>query len=129
MDGFDEPLSKDRTRNGGGIMVYISSILKYCRRTDSENPKIETIWIEINHKELKILLCCLYKSDLIASQSLCITEVQNSIETALDYTHHVILFGDINIDFMNLTNIQLRNCLSLFNLKNVITEPTRITVN
>ena len=41
---------------------------------------------------------------------------------------HVILIGDINIDFMNLTNIQLRDCLSLFSLKNVITEPTRITV-
>ena len=45
---------------------------------------------------------------------------------------HVILIGDINIDFMNLTNIQLWDYLSLFSLKkkkNVITEPTRITVN
>ena len=37
---FDEPLRKDRTRNGGGLMVYISSILKYSRKADSENPKI-----------------------------------------------------------------------------------------
>ena len=26
LDGFDDPLQKDRTRNGGGIMVYMSSL-------------------------------------------------------------------------------------------------------
>ena len=46
---------------------------------------------------------------------------------ALDYSSHVILTGDINIDFTNLTNVQLRDCLALFDLTNVIDEPTRIT--
>ena len=46
---------------------------------------------------------------------------------ALDYSSHIILTGDINIDFTNLTNVQLRDCLALFNLTNVIDEPTRIT--
>ena len=34
--------------------------------------------------------------------------------------------GDINTDFLNLMNVQLRDCLSLYSLNNVITEPTRI---
>ena len=63
------------------------------------------------------------------SQSLFVSELQNSIETALDYTPFVILTGDINIDFINFTNIQLRDGLSLFNLTNVINEPTRIAEN
>ena len=54
---------------------------------------------------------------------------KNSIETALDYTPFVILTGDINIDFINFTILQLRDCLSLFNLSNVINEPTRVAEN
>ena len=42
---------------------------------------------------------------------------------------HIIILGDINIDFSNLTNNQLRDCMSLFSLKNVINEPTRVTDN
>ena len=129
FDGFDKPIRKDRNRNGGGIMVFMSSQLKYCRRNDLENPRIETIWLEIQLKEIKMLLCCLYRSDFTASQTLFITEIYDSIEMALDYSPYVILTGDINIDFSNLTNFQLRDCISLFNLRNVITEPTRVTAN
>lgn len=129
LDGYDEPIRKDRNRNGGGICLYMSSLLKYTRRPDLESPHIETIWVEINLKDIKILLCCFYRSDFIASQTVFISEIQNSIETALDYTSSVILTGDINIDFSNLTNIQLRDCLSIYNLRNVIQSPTRVTEN
>ena len=74
-------------------------------------------------------MCCLYRSDFTASQSVFITEIQNAIETALDDTSHVILTGDINIDFSKLTKNQLRDCMPLFSLKNVINEPTRVTEN
>ena len=41
IEGFDNPLRKDRTRNGGGVMVYISSILNYKIRPDLENQRLE----------------------------------------------------------------------------------------
>ena len=129
FDGFDEPIRKDRNRNGGGIMVFMSSQLKYCRRNDLENPRIETIWLDIQLKEIKMLLCCLYRSDFTALQTLFMTEIYDSIEMTLDYSPYVILTCDINIDFSNLTNFQLRDCISLFNLRNVITDPTRVTAN
>ena len=44
---------------------------------------------------------------------------------AIDYCPNIILVGDINIDFIYMPNAQLQGCLSLFNLINVITEPTR----
>ena len=58
-----------------------------------------------------------------------INELQPYIETALDYTPHIILVGDINIDFNNLSNNLLKDCLSLFNFTNVIKEPTRVVLN
>ena len=34
-------------------MVFMSSKLKYCRRHDLENPQIETIWLEIQFREIR----------------------------------------------------------------------------
>ena len=55
--------------------------------------------------------------------------MQSSIEEAFNYTPYAILTRDINIDFLQLTNSQLRGCLTLFNLTNVIDDLMRITPN
>ena len=86
LDGFDEPLRKDRTQHGGGLMVYISNMLKYRRRHDLESPIIETLWVEINFKEMNVLICCLYRSDFIASPSVFITELQKRLYPSYYYT-------------------------------------------
>ncbi|MEW8546228.1 MAG: endonuclease/exonuclease/phosphatase family protein, partial [Candidatus Thiodiazotropha sp.] len=126
LEGFDTPIRKDRTQHGGGVMVYISSSLKYVRREDFEDPRLESIWVEVKLKTQNILICCFYRSDFNTSQSLFISSMQTSIEMAIDYCPNIILVGDINIDFIHMSNAQLQDCLSLFNLTNVITEPTRI---
>ena len=126
IEGFDESIRKDRTQHGGGVMIYLSNLLKYKRRLDLESQHLETIWVEIKFSSHDILICCLYRSDFNTTQLSFIDEIQTSIETALDYSPFAILTGDINIDFTNLTNIQLRDCLSLFNLSNIIKEPTRV---
>ena len=41
----------------------------------------------------------------------------------------VILTRDINIDFLNLTNSQMKDCLTISSLRNVLNEPTRVTIN
>ena len=107
-------------------MVYLSNLLKCKRRLDLESRRLETIWVEIKFPSHDILMCCLYRSDFHPTQLSFIDEIQASIETALDYSPFVILTGDINIDFTNLTNVQLRDCLFLFNLSNIMKEPTRV---
>lgn len=73
LHGFDLPIRRDRSHNSGGVMIFMSSLLKYTRREDLENPKLETIWVEVNLKFYNILVCCFYRSDFVASQSLFIT--------------------------------------------------------
>ena len=106
-------------------MVYISNSLKYERHEEFEDPRLESIWIEVKLKMQNILICCFYRSDFNTSQSVFISSMQTSIEMAIDYCPNIILVGDINIDFIHMPNAQLQDCLSLFNLTNVITEPTR----
>ena len=50
LKGFDIPLRKDRTRNDGGTMIYVSSLFNYKVRTDLENRRIETLWVEFKLK-------------------------------------------------------------------------------
>ena len=94
-------------------MVYMSRVLKYKRRIDLENPRIEIIGIEVKLKSYGILICCFYRSDFVFTQSILLQKMQSSVEEAFNYTH-VILTGDINIDFFHLTNPQLLDCLTLF---------------
>ena len=93
-------IRKDRMRNGGGIMVYVSELLKYKRREDLENNRFETIWIEVNLKSKILLICSFYRSDFNTTQTEFIKELQSSVELALDYTPNVVLTGDINIYFI-----------------------------
>ena len=65
IEGFDTPLRKDRTRNGGGAMVCISSVLNYKIRPDLENQRLETIWFEIKLKSQIILFIAFILAILI----------------------------------------------------------------
>ena len=67
----------------------------------------ETIWAEVKLKSFTVLVCCWYRSDFIVAQLFFISELQDSIEAALD----VILVGGIHIDFVPLTNLHFRDCL------------------
>ena len=129
IDGFDMPLRNDRSQHGGGVMMYLSNLLSYKRRTDLENQRIETIWTEVKLKSQTVLICCFYRSDLNVSQTVFIDEIEPAIDQALDYTPNVILLGDINIDFINLSNRRLLDFLTIYNLRNILREPTRIVGN
>ena len=108
-------------------MVYISNSLIYKRRFDLENIRLETRWVEIKLNPLTYYYVASIVVIFLVSQPTFIAELQSSIEEALDYSQYVILLGDINIDFLNLRNVQLADCLYLFSLRNVINEPTRVS--
>ena len=94
-----------------------------------ENNRFETIWIEVNLKSKIFLICSFYRSEFSTTQTEFTKELQSSIERALDYTPNIVLTCDININFINLVNSEIRDCLNLFNLTNVINEPTRVVGN
>ena len=38
--GFDPIIRKSRSQNGGGVMIYMSSLLNYTRREDLESQRL-----------------------------------------------------------------------------------------
>ena len=59
LEGFGLPIRKGRSQHGVDVMIFISYLLVYKRRTDLEDPRLEAIWIEITLKH-SVLICCSY---------------------------------------------------------------------
>ena len=47
-----------------------------------------------------------------------------SLEQALNFTEHIIINGDLNVDLLTQTNHKLNEILTLYDLTNVLNEPT-----
>ena len=129
IDGFDF-IRKDRSdtqnKNGGGIILYFRKSLNCKRRRELEISEIETLWAEIALPNSKpFLICSVYRPPCASSAWIDLFEEELSIAqtTGLE----MILMGDFNIDLRSCTNHKWRNLLQLFDLSQLVTEPTRVT--
>ena len=58
IDGFSSPYRLDRNSNGGGILVYFKNNITKSLKTIKLS--IEAIFIEMNLRSKKLLLCFTY---------------------------------------------------------------------
>ena len=128
-DDFDF-IRKDHTdvqnKSGGGLLLYYRHSKDLKRRTDLEVSQIESIWVEVTLTNSKsFLICSVYRPpnacadwiDLF-KEELCLAQT-----TWLEY----LVMRDINIDCKHCSNSNWANLIQLFDLFQLITEPTWIT--
>ena len=126
LSGFMEPFRKDRTFAGGGVLIYISNLLKGKRRLDLEVPDLESVWVELCLPSSKFLICCVYRPP--NSNEYFWERFQQSIEKAYDESQQILIAGDLNTDLLEVSyRHSLPRLLTQYNLINVISEPTRIS--
>ena len=124
LDGFDRPLRKDRTNNGGGLLVYLSKQLLSSRCCELENFCKESIWFKIRHKSKDILIGLFYSPKTADVDFF--NSFNRNIENALEITDNIVLLGDLNEDLLNPNFHNLKNIMLINSLKNIVKEPTRI---
>ena len=113
-------------KKGGGVVAYVSSSLKYKRRTDLEISSLESIWLQIHFKNSKSLLICFIYRPPDMPQSW-IDEFEKEIEKANELELEMIIMGDINIDFTGgCLNNKWGNVLLTQSIVQLIDTPTRI---
>ena len=124
-------MRRDRDYVGGGVAVYVAEHLNYNRLKDprdlSPNIDVESIWFELSPpKTKKILVGAIYKPP--DSNASTFTE---SLEKILSNftTNETILLGDFNFNYMapNSATKNFKRLTNLYQLKQLITKPTRIT--
>lgn len=129
IDGF-EFLRKDRAdtvnKFGGGLLLYFRNTIKYKRRPEFETSNIETLWAEIELPNAKpVLVCTVYRPPNVSHEWIDLFEVELSIAqtSGLEF----IIMGDFNIDLKACSNNKWLNLINLFDLSQLVTQPTRIT--
>ena len=96
INEFSMPYHLDRNTHGGGILAYFKNNIT-AKLLNFENlpSDIESIFIEMNIKSKKWLLCCTYNTNksLIVNY---LRQLQKHLETYCERNEHFLIIGDFN---------------------------------
>ena len=130
IDEFSVPFRNDRpNRVGGGVVVYCKNYLISKRRNDLEPKGLECVWIEVITNKDKYLIGTFYRPP--NSDNNLWNLIEHSIELANDSTcKNILITGDFNENQLNiLSNTRIKHICNLFNLQQLIHEPTSFNEN
>ncbi len=127
---------RDRSRNGGGVAIYVNSHLPYTLLQPTLPETSETIWIQLSlPKTRPILLGAVYRSQI--ETDFCET-FKTTLHNILDPLNkgrnpcEIICVGDFNYNQFETNTSEWKdfeNTMSVFKLQQIITKATRITKN
>ena len=107
-------------------MLYIRDTVKCMRRPEFEISELETIWAEIELPNAKpFLLCTLYRQP--SARNVWMDFFEEELSIAQTSGFEVILMGDFNIYLNVCTNTKWLNLINLFDLTQLVIEPTRMS--
>ena len=120
MTGYSIPFRLDRTSHGGGILLFVREDIP-CKiiKTDCD-ADFEGIFVEINLRKKKWLLCCSYNPH----KSNIANHLKNICKTRgkLNSTYaNLVLLGDFNAE---PEEESIAEFLNLYNLKNLVKQNT-----
>ena len=126
INGFQEPIRKDRPDGWGGVAMFVRQGITCKHRKDLDVQHLEAIWCEITHSNFHYLICIMYRPP--NSNREYWELIKNSLENARMSSPDIEIFlmGDLNCDQLKKENVLL-NILESFNLQQLIKEPTHVS--
>jgi len=124
IPGFHLPIRKDRPTRGGGVAIYVKQNIYYKHLQDLDITELEAIWVEIVIKKQKWLIGTLYRADLSNRYW---DLIEESFSNACDKNIKTVILGDFNANIYNMRQPKIEHLMNMFNLDQVISEPTRLT--
>lgn len=122
--------------NHGGAAIFVSSPIKYTRRTDLNISiaNCESVWIEIDEQFTsprgnKTILGCVYRSPSSSVSEFCI-KLNELLATVSLENKKVVIMGDININLLDNDSpatIEYTNCFLGYGFESLISSPTRFS--
>lgn len=124
----------DRDRHGGGVALYIRNTVSFKLRDDLPNKSLELICIEIEPPNTRpFIIFAWYRPPNVSIS--CFESLEENLRFLDRENKEIIILGDTNCDF-SLPRPSVANHIShlqeiydLFGLRQLIEEPTRITLH
>lgn len=121
----------DRDGRGGGVGIYIRNTLKYEVIAGDCNDFMEHIWIKVFIGKRMLTVGIVYKAPYINYSSF-LSVFEDVLTEMFASNDRLICLGDFNINALDLNSKATRDLLSVaevFNLKQVICDPTHLSHN
>ena len=123
-------IRKDRSRSGGAVALYIRENLSYTNRIDLVPENLEMVCVEINPPHSRSFLVSTWYRPPSAEMQL-FDEYEKFVQRCDIEDKQLILMGDINSDYaktpLHVHTKTLQFISSVYQLKQLIKEPTRVT--
>ena len=126
-------IRKDRSRNGGGVCVYLRSSINYKIRNDLVPSELEAVCIEIIKPHSKpFLVTTVYRPPSASSEFF--DHFEKLIKATDDENKEIYVLGDLNCDILkadedsNFPTKKIKSLYELYQLSQLIDKPTRITM-
>ena len=120
-------LRSDRIRNGGGVCMYIRCHVNYENRPDLIPNDLEAICLEIKQANSKsFIISSVYRPPNTSVETF--FKIEKLIQQVDNKNEEFYLLGDLNLLDSSLSNVKtLQEITQLYQLTQVINEPTRVT--
>ncbi len=132
LDGYDV-IRKDRSRNGGGVCIYLRSSINYIVRNDLVPSEIEAVCVEIIKPHSKpFLVTTVYRPPSASSEFF--DNFEQLIKAIDNENKEMYILGDLNCDMLktdkdaSTPTKKVRSLYELYQLSQLIDEATRITM-
>ena len=130
LDDFDF-VRKDRTRHGGGVLLYIKKKLGFLHLLEIE-CELEALWISVKLRDLKsFYICVIYRPPNSTDQFF--DTLSTMLNKELDMDGEVVVVGDFNCD-LSSNNLDSKTQMLISTMEGslltqLIDSPTRVTMN
>ena len=125
LKGYLPIIRKDRQDGYGGVAMYVKNNLATRRRDDIASFNTESLWVEIQNGNFKLLLGCMYRPP--NSKSAYWEHLESCIENAKSIgLTNMFICGDLNCNVLENGN-KLNTILQRYHLSQLIDKPTHHT--
>ena len=103
IEGFHQPLRKDRPDSYVGVAMYIRSDYAFQRRNDLDQDGLEVVWADVWLENFKVLVGSAYRPPNETAEFW--KKLEDNFERVFDRNPNtVILCGDLNTDMIRKPN-------------------------
>ena len=131
IPGYDI-IRSDRNRNGGGVAMYIRTVIPYIIRKDLSQDTLELLSIEVKKPKSKPLLISTWYRPPSAKIEL-FEKFENFLKLIDNEDKDIIITGDLTCNLIehaqNHATSKLIDIIDIFQLQQHIQTPARTTYN